>query len=158
MTEPQAPTLFDVIAWIESRDNKNALRFEPSVFDGLGKSQSISERAILDAIAAANACSFETACVLYSMSFGAVQIMAFNLYGPICQYRKSVIEYCNSLTDQQNAFMGLVASMKIGYTPQDLGQSAQARQTFAKRYNGDSAAYAPLIIASLDHFNLPVKK
>jgi hypothetical protein len=152
-----SPTPFEIIAWVETKANSMALRFEPATYTKLLASRTDSQQQIIANIQRANACSWNTALMIYSTSWGAVQLMGFNLYGPVCKYSRSVIEYCDSDADQLESFNSLTNSMGFGgLTTDSFAASAATRLAFAGRYNG-AASYADLISSSLQHFGVAVK-
>ena len=142
--------LFKIISAIESSDNYTALRFEPSVYRKISSlAASQSDLAIISKIKKINNCSTETAYILYSSSFGAVQIMGFNIWGSLgltCSY----YEFLNSESAQQVAFAAFLEKLRLANeTPESL-LNQKNRDTFAGRYNGDVAAYSPLLLKSIN--------
>lgn len=150
---PNPVTLADLIGWIESKHNLQAIRFEPATYENNAKFVSV----ILNAIKIAhNNCSDGTARMIYASSWGQFQMMGFNLYAPgAYQYKKSVIDFCNSQDDQVYQFEHFVSAKGIAYTPLQLGSSPSQRMTFARVYNG-APSYAVSLIDALKFYNVPL--
>lgn len=140
------PDLADVIAWIESRDNQYAFRFEPAVYGRRNHDNSLHQIMYL------NGCSEDSARIIYSSSFGKYQIMGFNLYWPPICYMKTFGEFLASEVDQTQAFYTFVNARKIDYTVNQLTDEVFATN-FALNYNG-SVKYADAIAKSLAHFGV----
>lgn len=146
--------LYDVIARVESGDvNKQqyAMRFEPGVYARPKFVQDIIAR-----IAKYNQCSQATAKMIYSTSWGACQMMGFNLYDPAFEYTKSVGEFMSSPLDQQATFVRFIRRKGINYDVQSLADMPAMRRQFALTYNG-SFEYAQRIVESLRAFDYEVK-
>lgn len=150
-------TLGDVIAWVESRNDCSALRFEPTTWEKLSEGRNRNELAILALTRAHNACSHGTADMIYSTSWGKYQIMGFNLYGPECALQTGVMAFCVDDAAQDAAFAKLIAAMRLSdMTPPTLADSPDARAHFARVWNGSTAYVEPLVEA-LRHFNFQIK-
>lgn len=143
-------TLYDVISVVESNQNPYAMRFEPGVY-----ARPQFNQTIIDGIVRANHCTQATAKIIYSTSWGAIQMMGFNLYDPAFGYAKSVGEYMNAALDQQAIFLRFCRRKNIAIDPIDLAASHTARNHFALTYNG-SADYETPLIASLRHFGFTI--
>lgn len=141
-------TLADVVGWIESRGRPYVMRTEPLVLSPGRKYRS----EIMSRIVIANSCDEFTSRVIYSTSFGAYQIMGFNLYAKEFGYTNSVATFLNSESDQLSVFMQFVVDADINYTPQELCNRSNA-QDFARTYNG-SLKYVDAINESLTHFGI----
>ena len=144
--QPSAPvpTLFDVIARIESSNWQAALRFEPTIyakFSNVAYSQVHVDQ--INAIAKINRCSRQTAEVIFSTSWGATQIMGFNLYG-VCDWKAPFISFLNDETAQRVCFNAFCANQKLLFSPQQLADDWTKRELFAKRYNGSINYLGPL--------------
>jgi hypothetical protein len=151
-----SPSLFDIISWVETKHNSSAVRFEPATYEKLSVARTDSQKAIIANIMRANACSWGTALMIYSTSFGQVQLMGFNLYGPVAKYDSNIIEFCCDETVQRITFALTVASMKLDdITVAQLAASIVARHRFAITYNG-SPEYADNIVAALKSYGIPV--
>lgn len=138
------PTLFEIIAAVESNGYIGAIRFEPAVYQ-----RSLdSWDGDLDIVRNANnACSKSTARMVYSSSFGAIQVMGFNLYVG-CGYRSPVAEFLKNIDDQQMVFAKFLTNHNMAhFTPEMLAGNRAAREVFAKKYNGSVDYVKPLIIA-----------
>lgn len=153
---PPEIDLFTVIATVESTINYRAVRFEPATYEKLSASRSDSQKAIIATIQAAHRCSWGTALMIYCTSFGATQIMGFNLYGPQSGYRNTFFDFCDSDAEQVQSFYEFVGHHPdTNVSPSVLASSGAARLAFALRYNG-SPDYADAIVAALKslHFNV----
>jgi hypothetical protein len=149
-------TLFDVIALVESRNNPRALRFESAMFSRMiNGTINEAQDAILDEIIKRHICSRATALMIFTTSWGKVQIMGFNLYGPVCKYKATVFDYCASDSEQRFAFALLTASMKVPFDLQSLAQSYDLRLQFARKYNG-ADSYALLVADALKELGFVV--
>lgn len=157
-TMPTA-ALSDVIAWIESRGNPHALRFEPLVFQRLTTgAMTPAHAAIVARIQKIHACSVPTAQVIYSTSYGLYQLMGFNLYADdsVNCTDLDVVSFCASPVEQTRIFGAFVSRETILYSVEGLAESADARANFARVYNGNEQAYSAEIVASLQHFGYRV--
>jgi hypothetical protein len=137
----------DVVDLIESNDGRAELRFEPAQY---AKKLQHNYRAI-SAIIKANGCSNETAHVIYSCSWGAFQIMGFNLYDPDdigCTV--SVFDFVCDMDRQRAAFYVFLHRAGIAFSIADLRDPAK-RLHFAAVYNGPANAenYAAKISRAL---------
>jgi N-acetylmuramidase len=145
----------DVIAWVESKGDQHAFRFEPGVYAGLATTNG-TESAILNVIASIHNCSASTARVLYSSSFGLYQIMGFNLYGGKNPIKTTVFEYMNDAVAQVQQFSNFIEQKGLIVTPETLAESAQVRLHFGAVYNGNGQAYSNAIAQALKHFGYNV--
>jgi hypothetical protein len=144
-------TLGTIIAWIESNDDTQALRFEPTVYQRI-HADLFADKIIAN-IRRIHQCTYETAAVIYSTSYGKYQIMGNALYDPsFLNMPITFFDFVNKLSAQDTAFTRFVESHKIDFTPQQLLNVNNA-QTFAIHYNG-SPSYANNIKASLAHFGV----
>jgi hypothetical protein len=149
------PTVFDIISWVETKHNTAAVRFEPTCYDKVSAARTDSQKAIIANIMKIHGCSWGTALMIYSTSFGQVQIMGFNLYGSLkCQ--KNIIAYCNDVSEQAYGFSVLRAIMHLSdITVAQLAASPVARHRFAITYNG-APEYADEIVAALKSYGIAV--
>lgn len=148
-TSAMIPTLAQLISWIESRDDINALRFEPKIY----ATNRFSDKKLLQTIAACNHCSFETARVISAISWGEFQDMGFDLYGEL-GYRGHILDFVCGLTNLPLQFFNDYVDLKnIAYTVGDLASSQTKREHFALVYNG-SIEYAQNIVEALQHFGV----
>jgi hypothetical protein len=132
--------LMSVIRRVESNDEISALRFEPAVFSGL--SMYSTEKSLIDRIAAANNCSFNTARVIFSSSFGLYQLMGFNIYS--VGYKGTILDFWNSAPWQDQIFTAFLNANRINVSWVALKQDRAKLLAFARIYNGpgDPTAYA----------------
>jgi hypothetical protein len=139
--------LFAVIAAVETKGNCRALRFEPATYEKIQSGpRSDSQQAIIATIQARHVCSWHTALMIYSTSFGEVQLMGFNLFAKPVNYQGTFWDYCASEGDQKGSFLVLLASMNLlSITPQELADVPSLRVHFGTVYNGDGLAYAQQI-------------
>jgi len=93
--------LRDIIALVESNQDKLAIRYEKAVFGNIwGK---LKHYDALERIRKIHKCSYDTAVMIASCSFGKFQIMGFNLYGIL----RLELHFVNFLLDelkQEKAF------------------------------------------------------
>lgn len=154
----QAPSIFDVISWVETKRNFTSVRFEPATYAKLSVARTDSQKVIIAAIQKANVCSWGTALMIYSSSWGAAQVMGFNLYGPRTAYGKSVFDFCADETAQKFVFGSVLKEMGLDqFSVADLAVSKVTRARFALSYNG-SCSYADEIVSALQHFGISVEK
>jgi hypothetical protein len=149
-----------LIAWVETKGNFEAFRFEPAVYArrvdlaGNVRHDPATEE-ILTRIARIHACSLHTALMVYASSWGATQLMGFNLYGH-CAYARSVAHYLANETDQDACFASFLLHAGLhDVTPEMLAKDQFLRLKFSMRYNG-SIVYETPLIAALKHFGLVV--
>lgn len=151
--------LSDVIAWIESRGNPHALRFEPSVYSRLTNgAMTPAHAAIVKRIVSIHNCSIPTAQVIYSTSYGLYQLMGFNLYADdsVNSTDLDVVSFCANTKEQTRVFNAFVSRETINVTPKQMAENANVRGMFADFYNGNEIAYSAKIVASLQHFGFQV--
>lgn len=151
--------LSDVIAWIESRGNPHALRFEPGVYARLTNGAMTPAHAeIVKRIVSIHNCSIPTAQVIYSTSFGLYQLMGFNLYADdsVNSTDLDVVTFCATPKEQTRVFNAFVSRETINVTPKELAASSAVRAGFGETYNGDALHYSQEIVTSLVHFGLKV--
>lgn len=151
MSSVPLPLLSSVIGWIESRNDPFALRFEPKVFAG----SRFVDYALLQVIQQCNDCSEDTARVIASTSWGAYQVMGFNLYNSPFNFRGKIAAFFCDAIKQLQIFNDYVDAKNIAYTVSDLASSSLKREHFGLLYNG-STNYADSIIESLTHYGVTV--
>lgn len=142
-------TLEEVIADIESAGRRDALRFEPHVFERTGNSNRYEP--MVNVAKVRNRCSRDTARVIVSMSAGRFQIMGFNLYDPAgLDFPGTIGTYLNDDMIQAATFRTFCQRKNIYFTVEDL-QNEALRLRFAEVYNGPGApaVYAKKIAARL---------
>lgn len=153
-------TLGMIIARIESADNSQAIRFEPAVYARIHTNLFADK--IISNIRSIHHCTYETAAVIYSTSYGKYQIMGNALYDPsFLDLKDNIFEYCSFDTygeyndveqAQLDTFTNFVIARKINFTPQQL-LDQNLRNQFAIHYNG-SLDYAVNIQNALNHFGV----
>lgn len=158
-SSPSSPTplpvsLFDVIAWVESKNNPHAMRFESAVYVHLSQGPGAWMQSILDKITKIHSCSHGTAMMIYSTSFGATQIMGFNLYDGL--YAGDVASFMSDPIAQVVAFDSFCAAKHVKCSVTDIAGYPMVRTHFAKIYNGNADAYAAQIVYALQHFGIAV--
>lgn len=151
---PLSVSLFDVISWVESKNNPHAMRFEPAMYTHLSQGPGAWMQSILDKITAVHSCSHGTAMMIYSTSFGATQIMGFNLYDGL--YADDVASFMGDTIAQAAAFDSFCMRKQIKCTVEDIAGFPLLRSHFAKVYNGNADAYAAQIVYALQHFGIAV--
>lgn len=150
-------TIGELVAWIESRGDAAAIRFEPTVYNKFAGNISLLPKAvqvILQRIQIVNRCNVHTAAMIYSSSWGAYQSMGFNVYADECE--TTISDYLGSprlQAAQFNAF--LKRSGLADFTPGKLAADQAARYKFSIKYNG-SIAYETGMINALTHFGLAI--
>lgn len=142
-------SLYDVIAWVESKNNPHAMRFEPGVYSGF-TSKRLSNA--WHSAKECNQCSDGTADMIFSTSFGATQIMGFNLYEGL--YGGDVVSFMGDPIAQAAAFDSFCSQKQIKCTVEDIAGFPVLRAHFAKVYNGDADAYAAQIVYALQHLGI----
>jgi hypothetical protein len=148
-------TLFDVIAWIETKGNCKLMRFEPTVYANISNARSAVQQEIIARIQSVNLCSWGTALMIYSTSFGSTQIMGFNLYADQMQFYEDIATYLSDINFQVARFEGFVQWQGLDVTNDLLASSPAERLMFARKYNG-ADSYADLIASALTHLNYTV--
>lgn len=148
-------SLFDVIAWVETKANSKLMRFEPSVYGNISNVRTAAQQEIIARIQSVNLCSWGTALMIYSTSFGATQIMGFNLYAPEMLTYEDIATYLNDPISQADTFETFVIWQGLDISPNLLASSPAERLMFARKYNG-ADSYADLIAQALTHLNYTV--
>jgi hypothetical protein len=148
--------LTDVIAWVESKGDPYAFRFEPATYANLANPSAV-QKGIIATIQTIHNCSYESAKVIYSSSFGKYQIMGFNLFAPKLSLCESAFKFMGDSATQDAMFTKLIASMALSsLTPDTLASSLWNRQHFGAIYNGNAQAYGISIAQALVHFGYNV--
>lgn len=146
--KPMPPLTFpELIARVESAGRYDAMRFEPLTFARWLAWR--SSRATLARIMLANRCSAPTAHVIACTSWGAFQIMGFNLYSENIACG-SVGNFLASKTAQLTQFAKFCEQNHCVYTLDDMHDESK-RLAFARVYNGpgNPTAYAARILECL---------
>jgi hypothetical protein len=146
----------DVIAWVESKADRQAFRFEPGTFATTANPRP-AQIEILNRISKIHMCSAATARVIYSSSFGLYQIMGFNIYADNTGVNGTVFDFVADPIAQTVLFKQFLAQKGLIVTPQTLAESVQVRQHFGTVYNGNGPAYANAIALALTHFGFHVQ-
>ena len=138
------PVLARIISHVESSGLKYALRFEPGIFAGLA-TLGAAESAELDHIAHLNLCSYETARVIYSTSFGFYQIMGFNIYA--LGWDGPILSWWQDINAQNAAFAAFLDKNDINFTWAEMSTDSTKLGKFARVYNGNEASYSARMLA-----------
>lgn len=148
--------LFELIAWVETKNDQCALRFEPAKYSSLITGvMTPNHSVIVQRIMNIHRCSLATAQMIFSTSFGAVQLMGFNIYG-LLQYDQPIFSFINNLAIQQLYFAKFLTTVNLEhYSISQLQCNHASRLDFAIKYNGSIVYEKPMIDAFL-HFGLPV--
>jgi len=150
MLDTSSILLSDVIALVESSNNPHAMRFEAATYQSLMTgAMTPAHAAIVANIQGIHKCSQSTAQVIFSTSYGAYQIMGFNLYNGSGGTQEDIITFCSDSAEQTRLFNNFCIENQIAFLPVSLAASSQIRQYFGARYNGNGVAYAPEIAAAL---------
>lgn len=141
--------LADIIKQIESSNNKLAVRFEPLFYENL--KTKTNDYAILK-IKEIHKCSYYTALMIASTSWGLFQIMGYNLYF-YSLTDKTVFDFLFDEEEQEKAFEKFTQIKKINFTVEELKQDIEKVRKFAKYYNGDIESYSRKILKLLEKEN-----
>lgn len=141
--------LADIIKQIESSNNKLAVRFEPLFYENL--KTKTNDYAILK-IKEIHKCSYYTALMIASTSWGLFQIMGYNLYF-YSLTDKTVFDFLFDEEEQEKAFEKFTQIKKINFTVEELKQDIEKVRKFAKYYNGDIEGYSRKILKLLEKEN-----
>jgi len=152
------PTMPELISFIETKNNRAAVRFEPATynkFGDVGALKNAEAQKIIARIQIINRCSVHTAAMIYSSSWGAHQLMGFNIYADQ-EFDIPVGEFLACDTIQLKAFMSFLNRNALqNYTAAGLAANHPQRLKFSIRYNG-SIAYEQPMIAALKHFGVAI--
>lgn len=146
---PVSPDLRAMARWCESDGNYRAIRFERKTFNN------ITDRGntpVLLAIARINKCSLDTARIIYASSWGAYQIMGFNLYDKL-GLLTDIASYLWDTNAQDQSYDKFVIQNNINFSMAEIKSSNDKRLTYAIRYNG-SSIYADRMIKAIKALNL----
>ena len=137
--------LLEALARIESSGSQYAIRFEPATY----LRKLAFDKTIIQNIIKYNHCSRETAFAIYSTSYGAWQLMGFNIYNNNCEV--SVGEYFADRALQEKS-VGVYLKQRglEKITAQDL-LDQKVRENFARKYNGPGNIpdYSSKLLASI---------
>lgn len=150
-------TVDQVIAYVESKGDSFAYRFEPLTYASTLNTQGkTAMQQILAQIVKVHNCSYQSARVIYSSSFGKYQIMGFNLYGQL-NVQKSFGEFMADDSAQYIAFNSFLIRKNLSNIYiSDLAGSKVTRIKFGNIYNGNGNDYALAIENALQHFGVKV--
>lgn len=150
-------TVVQVIAYVESKGDSFAYRFEPLTYASTLNTQGkTAMQQILAQIVKVHNCSYQSARVIYSSSFGKYQIMGFNLYGQL-NVQKSFGEFMTDDSLQDLAFNTFLKQKNIAsITVDQLATDKNTRIKFGNIYNGNGNDYAGSIVSALQHFGVKV--
>lgn len=131
-------TLSQLIATAESNNRQYAMRFEPGF-------NSTPDTLALHNCMTANVCTYATAKIICSSSWGLFQIMGDELY------RRGLIdcaigEYMADPTKQYDVFGKFIAEKGIAYNLGDIVNDAVKREHFAALYNGNGPVYGAYLM------------
>lgn len=138
-----------IIRDVESVNQYGALRFERKVFNRITDQGTTP---IIMTIAKCNQCSTDTARMIYSTSWGAYQIMGFNIYDRSIGFTGRVSDFLFEHDVQDNAFFKFIVAKNIEYSAADL-LDEKKRTAFAVTYNG-SSAYADRVLSAMKRLGL----
>lgn len=148
------PVLISVIEQTESARRTNAVRFEPLTYQHIGTLYSRS----LHNCVVANRCSEDTAKMICSTSWGAFQLMGFNIYADNAPcLDMSIVTFANNFACQQSAIEYFLTSIgQKDVTWEQMKLSEQVRNSFISKYNGPGAidAYWFRMVSSAKYLNL----
>jgi hypothetical protein len=153
MATNEKPNLFDIVSYVESRSNPLAIRFEPIVYANISKVQTEAQKAIIQNIIKIHGCSNGTAQMIYSTSWGAIQMMGFNLYGQL-GYPKTVHDFQDDSIAQLDMFQKFIGQKEIAFSVSDIATDPNKKRAFATKYNGDADAYSRELDMSLHHYGV----
>ncbi|WP_457641464.1 N-acetylmuramidase domain-containing protein [Persephonella sp.] len=143
--------LKDIIKLIESSNNPQAVRFEPLFYEKL-KEKNIQDRAI-EEIRKIHKCTYYTALMIASTSWGLFQIMGYNLYFYDLT-DKTVFEFLFDEEEQERAFEKFTQIKNINFTVEQLKTDIEKVKRFARLYNGDVENYSRKILKLLERENV----
>jgi hypothetical protein len=130
------PELAAIQRLVESSNNYHATRFERSVFNRI---TNVGTTPTLLQIQRCNQCTTDTARQIYSTSYGAYQIMGFNLYDPAIGWAGTIQNYLNDSVAQDSTYFYFLRANHIAYTWRTLKANPTIMTEFAIHYNGSDA-------------------
>jgi hypothetical protein len=123
----------NIVALVESDNNKFAVRFEPGVYAHICANERMYQH-LVNKCSIANKCTHETSQVILSTSYGKYQDMGFNIYSI---YVSPIGSFMASDEDQDALFGHFLSTSQLeDVTPEDLLMRTPKGDNFAKRYNG----------------------
>lgn len=138
------PVLARIVSHVESSGLQYALRFEPAIYAGLATLGAL-DRIALNHIARINECSYETARVIYSTSFGFYQIMGFNIYA--LGWDRPILGWWKNIDSQNATFAAFLDKNDINFTWAEMSTDSVKLGKFARVYNGNEASYSARMLA-----------
>src|ERR1700744_2386392 len=114
--------LFDIVSYVESACNPHLIRFEPGVYHSISTECTPAQRQILNEIIRIHDCSNGTAQMIYSTSWGQIQMMGFNLYGDL-HYQKPFWEFSADPVGEVEIFTRFCQLKKIEFTAEQIAQN-----------------------------------
>lgn len=120
----------------ESNDNPFAMRFERRTFNNVTNDGRITP--VLARIMTIHHCSQDTARVIYSTSWGAFQLMGFNLYNSKFGYSGTVASFLNDTDAQEDMYALFLQDDGINWVWDDLKNDETKLAQFAVKYNGST--------------------
>jgi hypothetical protein len=120
----------------ESNDNPFALRFERKVFNNVTNDGKITP--VLARIMEIHHCSGDTARMIYSTSWGAFQIMGFNLYNSRFGYTGTIASFLNDTDAQGDLYALFLQEDGINWKWNDIKSDETKLAQFAIKYNGST--------------------
>ena len=150
-------TVDQVIAYVESKGDSFAYRFEPLTFASTQNTNGkTAMQQILANIVKVHNCSYQSARVIYSSSFGRYQIMGFNLYGQL-NVQKGFGEFMADNNLQDLAFNTFLKQKNIANITVDDMVNSDVRIKFGNIYNGNGTDYSKAILNAMLHFGIKVR-
>lgn len=131
MKEKYLIEIAKIIAEVESNSFQYAIRFEPHIYTSLKNRKNPQ---ILKKIVELNKCSYETAKMIYSSSWGMYQIMGFNIYTR--GYNKSIGEFLASEAEQYNVLQEFLKPFWIKYNCEALFSAIETVYNQVKNITG----------------------
>lgn len=138
MTLAPINTLAQLISWVESSSNLLAVRYEPDYH---------AQPHLIATMKDICDCSYDTAKMLCSTSWGKYQIMGAMLIQ--LGLTVSPITYCHAGALQDDFFLRYIAADHLSLTLADIQHAPDKRRLFCRLYNGpgDIPGYEARIIS-----------
>lgn len=124
-----------VIKQVESSNNYGAMRFELSVFDKLNKRKIVPT--FLVGAKVKNKCSYQTALMICATSWGAWQLMGFNIY-KVCEFPGTIRDFLCDPSEQDRCAELFLQSRGFSSATDFATISKDELAKFASIYNGPS--------------------
>lgn len=124
-----------VVRQVETGDNPRRRRFEPGVY--AWEMDIYNREGIVKNIAAINLCSLATAHVMFSESYGAYQMMGFNLWGwPTPLIKVDELAFRTDRDLQDRAFLDFITEHRINYQLEEMLGDNSKLAHFVTVWNG----------------------